>query len=645
MYISTKFTISFISLALISWRVNASHFNWLNQLVSYIETENRFHSVVIFVEETMGSHTSKIEEIIRRISAVKLSICVGFTKTSKDNRPKMQMRGIATATLFIVIHDSNDLVSLENSVQQTIEIPYLQELSVPLDFLFQLTKFKLRPKCLFIFLSNIALSHEQFLNYMWSKDFLDTTILEIIYKTSGIFSLPSESANLHFFNPFSKIYSRGEYTSKTILFPNKLKDLQGYRIDVGLVDDPPMSIVKRNSSGHPVEITGPDVSLMKFFEQVMNFTAIPLPMFTEDFGVIAYNSKNNSFKASGLMKDLVQKKIKFLVNTVETHLPFDMMTVEWSEYIEMVSVCPVIPIIPPKENRDYTNFYKTFLIVTFLIFVIWIPTRLLKFEPRTWCLENIYQILLGNGVIQDPQRTAERIFYLCIIFIAFFYSSTIFANFTDSSLNKQTEMKIKNFEDLEKSGLVPILTQSTLSLTFRSRYGVDESLFKLGKRTIVHPEADSLCIEQLKKYKNVTCVIPVLRRKLMLGNNQDEDGHRFGKIMKTCFYGSPLGLLLEPWTPYVNRFNQILLRVKEAGLRQKWENHSLYKLTKINENNFDKRREKYSNIELIHLQLIIGFGYTISLCAFLGEIIISCLELRLLNKIKGVFKKKKPNPI
>lgn len=71
--------------------------------------------------------------------------------------------------------------------------------------------------------------------------------------------------------------------------------------------------------------------------------------------------------------------------------------------------------------------------------------------------------------------------------------------------------------------------------------------------------------------------------------------------MKTCFNSSPFGLLLEAWSPYVDRYCCV-------SKKRICEDSCMEILCLQNsENKSDKEGEMYANFDQPHLYLIIGF--------------------------------------
>lgn len=124
-----------------------------------------------------------------------------------------------------------------------------------------LTRTKIRPRCLIIHFFDSRINVEKFLRKMWMKLFLDVTVID------------GKNTRIHQFNPFVG-YAKTKLNRKTVLFPDKCRNMNRYQMKVGLFQSPPFAYVRRNSTHHPVEVSGKDVYLGEIFAERMNFQSI-----------------------------------------------------------------------------------------------------------------------------------------------------------------------------------------------------------------------------------------------------------------------------------------------------------------------------------------------------------------------------------
>lgn len=97
-----------------------------------------------------------------------------------------------------------------------------------LKFLMNISKKYSHPRCLMIILLDRKNSNrENVLRFGWSNNFLNLTILDVEKKAKvgNFFNGQRQGRKvIHYFNPFSEIYTRRRYTKGLVIFPKKLKD-------------------------------------------------------------------------------------------------------------------------------------------------------------------------------------------------------------------------------------------------------------------------------------------------------------------------------------------------------------------------------------------------------------------------------------
>ncbi|KAJ8670099.1 hypothetical protein QAD02_001358 [Eretmocerus hayati] len=107
---------------------------------------------------------------------------------------------------------------------------------------FELLNPSQRQKYLIILMNGDDSIIEPFLSFAWTKKFLDLTVLDWVQreeilsnrKVMYVTEKPSYDISICTFNPFYGTYNRNILSSKTSLFPDKLKDLNGYEVHAKL---------------------------------------------------------------------------------------------------------------------------------------------------------------------------------------------------------------------------------------------------------------------------------------------------------------------------------------------------------------------------------------------------------------------------
>ena len=521
-------------------------------------------------------------------------------------------------TLFIFL--SADVDSQFSKLQNTI------------DFVIQISKTRTRPECLSIILNeNKSMSYENLLRYMWSKLFLDYTVLEIVHAYQKInfsttllskllFQGESKIAFVHSFNPFKNDYKKLEYLSTTELFPYKLGNLHGYILKAAVVNHTPTSGVKRNRTGHAEHIWGSDVKIIKAFAKSMNFTLVFPPSYDDHFGTVKCGS-NSRFK--GFQYDITNNKIQLF--TVHGSM-LDVCTphrLESTRSTGIVSFCALIPILPA---QTYSYFTKTkiysMLVTFFLLGFILVLARLLHFNPEIWNAMNMFQLVIGSNVSQEPQKLPERILFGTLITIFIFFTSVIYSVLMDIILKEESTLKIETFEDLYKSGLLFMIHEFRYNELMKSNEPVAK---KLLKHAVLNDDyfTEISCRNMLLKYKNVSCIMLDNIAAIYVEKSKDKLGRPAMKIMKENLAETLVSIPLEPNSPYTKRFDGILIKLDEAGLILKWREYHRSK-KKIIENPVGNSPDSQDLRRRLHNIIIVG--YVLSTISFIGELLVSKLR-------------------
>ena len=543
---------------------------WKKHLRRYFDHEQNFYQIVIFSDkENPTSLISK--ELVRNIPTLWFSLetlesktKINFVNTPSFGEPR-------STTLFIKI------IKFQ-------EKTYISKMQNFANFLNELSLIRSLPKCLIIFLQKQDFNYRNLLHQLWNNRFLDITILHL-QKTQDSNNALQVSHNLiatvDHYNPFTDVYFSGKLVPEfQNWFPNKVKDMNGYQIKAGLINKPPHSSVIRNSTGHPINVSGPDVLMFQAVSKTLNFTYLFPPSKMETLGVI--NRANKS--ASGFIGDLLYHRINVLVNHMVRTRPPKCQLWEYSRTVELESFRALVPILPAKTHFAQQEIYLTMIFFFFTNIFVWIVSRLLKFDPRIWQGMDIAQVLMGNSAFHVPFRTPERILFTSVLFVSFINVTVLYAGFTSFRMIFTPEVKFDSFEALDASGLTPVILKNFFSVTFDF---ADGAIANLGKKTIKwdSDEIGIRCPKYLHKYNNITCLL--LNSEAEVAMRATEVGILAVKTMKPFFWSCGTAMGFEKGSPYVDEFNNVIMHLIEGGLRAKWTREA-------HKNSFRKGDEKNS---------------------------------------------------
>lgn len=507
-----------------------------------------------------------------------------------------------SATLYVIVSDVWRYAPLKLTIETTAALSEWMSKKI----LLLLTSTKPREKL------------EKLLKFVWAQKLLDFTIIELVEPRTKGGSLDSESRTIiHRYNPFKREYTRKNWTRREIYFEREALNMWGYPLRVAVLHEPPMSFVKFDESGQRlVSLKGANIKMVKLMAERLNFTLVWIPF--QHFPEIIQDPT-----PSGLLQLMKSDKIDLLASMSPHHMDSKEYRIQRTSHVFVDRMCPVVPITRNVEMFTIVDACWLYLMLLIILMGLWIPTYLLKFNRRNWKLHNIFRLFLGFSWATVPKKNAERIMFACILLLSVLYFSSIFAASAQARLSYDKIASISSFEELDNSGLTPLISSFLYNKTFAYSEGF---LPNLKKKSIPVGNIND-CPFHAAEYKNVTCIMS--ERDMLITMQVNEDYQRRLKIVGPCFWSDTFGFLLGKSCPYTSHLNTVIYLAHTSGLVAKWytklddiepedrwprdlgEDDS----SQIDHNNFNPNL-------LRKLITIMVLGVVASLLAFIGEIIV-----------------------
>ena len=261
---------------------------WLKNLINFILEETDTHRTIIITDKQQNTVAvdTEINTIVAEFSQkmpVMLFVMEEIIQSRHPDTFACDMSHFHKEQLFFIYINSFGYSLPEHSRNTT-------------DMLRWLSCNTLNEKILLVLFRERDPDLKEELRYAWEKRILEYTILDIVVKKeSGSFFLPQDtiwvSKVVHRLNPFKDEYTREEYKTGTEFFPKKLKDMNGYKLNTSMIHLPPGSDLKKNKSGHVIDVTGTDGMVLKTLEKTLNFKANLITSKIDTFGKIFPNGK------------------------------------------------------------------------------------------------------------------------------------------------------------------------------------------------------------------------------------------------------------------------------------------------------------------------------------------------------------------
>ena len=582
-------------------------------MVQYLKNSNKYQILLTLnTNSTNNKNQEPIQEIISKINRNIPTIDTDLTGSSLQILSSTSSLNDSKATtIFIMIYD------LKESTDKIYK---------GMDFVIQLSSMKIRPYYLLIIFSekNNFRGHKLF-QLMWSRRFLDVTILELVKTTSKEKerNFPSEEnlqkyvPMIHNFNPFSKVYTKKRFSTKTIWFPDKLLNLHELTLKVGLFHRPPFVYLKRNTSNHPIHFCGTDVQRLLALSKTSNFKIDLVPSDKEIFG--KYDCDRN--KTDGFLYKLFHNEIELIADHSFLGLGCNKHLADFI-IIGSTDVSALVPTIRI-ENSLLQARWKIYCLVLMILFFLgmWFLALIFKFDSELWSITYTVQAIFGATVTREPKKLKERIVFGSLLIVSALCSSAIFGIFTDVSLKIKPKMDLNSLEELEKSDIEFQAEENFVKALIDNSEGVLQKLLQKTVR-VMNSNLDG-CVEKLLKYRNVACFMRKQVAKNFIRVHRGVEGDSVMKVVEDPLITLLEVILMEPGSPYVGRFHKVLTHLEEAGLIHKWDQDQRCELSFQFDKKDQQGEEKEEPGRLQHLLIcILLIGYFLSFLVFVTEVLI-----------------------
>lgn len=436
-----KFCLLLLFLANCESTRRTSFENYLSPLMKFIEKNSTNYQVVILINNKTeySNNNDMINEILSKFP------CLVINSSTRNNKlVSLPVFDEPRATSFFII--------IANEVKNN----NLSKLNIidSINFMRALSPNRIRPKCLIITFSIVEekILYKELLKFMWLKFFLDTTIFQLEIKELdgnwkrllNIYSKPLD-ASLHSFNPFTGEYRMDKFSHKDYYhqwFPNKLQNMNGYKLIAGAYPNPPYSQLKFNATGSLIKYWGADFVAFDAIAKAMNFSFIIVSFANASLGVI--NLNNNT--AGSMLGMCVRNEIDILLTTVLFSRDSKRTVTEFTRMVNWENVYAIVPIIQgEKKIVENSELYKTFTMFLLVVAFFSIITRLFRYEQLGFI--NIIGVLTGVCVENETSLIHERLLFMSILFLGFLCGSIFFAGFTDMNMHVTSTMEFNTFND------------------------------------------------------------------------------------------------------------------------------------------------------------------------------------------------------
>lgn len=558
----------------------------LDDIIKQIR-ENEFEPYQTII---MHDGKEKSIEILNEITPIALkdtpSKVINYIIDSKK-KSTITSRSLYQTSLFIIIFEFTNKYDTDNIFN------YIKQITLSYTY----------PRCLMILLSNYIDERKFLLERAWEMLLFDLTILQFqkLNKSKGLLSIDNYQRNIliNYYNKFTGIYTFNNYTKGEKIFPLKLKDLNGYEMKAvsGSFNGTDIDNYQENVFINENNAINHHLRTLETFSTLMNFKLLKLSnkilmecLAFNECEIFIYFYSGETFYFTNNANTMLLSGYKF-----------------------------VVPILKKEESLEITFQTSIFMVILscgFVIF-IWMILWFLKFDKRFLQFLHYLELLLGISVPYDVNKLTDRIILITILFGFWQFSSSLHSILTSTSVNKENDDLINTLKDLKESTLIPYVFPG---IDYYSNNTDNEIMKKLIDRSKNYTsEID--CILELRKNKNIACLMLDTNAQLQLWKDLDKNGLPTVKIIDEVIAQDTGFIICELNSPYIFEFERHMGKIIQSGLYYKWLNDYLNVTLGRREiigNSFGNEE----NVLELSLIIILAVGFTISIIVFFIELLI-----------------------
>ncbi|XP_058806475.1 uncharacterized protein LOC131672929 isoform X2 [Phymastichus coffea] len=463
---------------------------------------------------------------------------------------------------------------------------------------------------------------EAALRLAWRERLLDFTI--------------AEPRGVHHFNPFSGEYRREAPRACARLFPDKLADLHGHELRVGVLRHAPYSRASC-AAGSRCHFGFAYGELLRCLSRAANFRVRPRVADLAGYGLLRSDGS-----ATGLIGQVVRAELDLLAfGAFLFHSPLDA-SVDRTAYVDVDEGCAVAPLGGPGGARPGGAVGRSApaaAALVALVALVCLAARLLRL-PDARLRRPLLALLLVLGLSAGgaPRALRSRLLYGSVMVVSLFYSSGLFARLASAGLGRGGTVPFRSYAELDASGLAPVLHPNLYNLTFG--FADDEHLASLGRKAVLRADAADVCPRWLLASRNVSCVLGSL-----LAGAQVRAHRNAMAVGRPCFWSVTRSFVLPRASPYTQRFDRLIRRVEQSGLRSAWLLGTFHDLRRaggaerVGDRDGDGKLDEAEVEGLLRddtvksARHLVAFGYALATCAFVGELLLARLRKRGLREL------------
>jgi hypothetical protein len=429
--------------------------------------------------------------------------------------------------------------------------------------------------------------------------------------------------------------SSGFLKRNTPLFQEKIPNkISGCPLRVQVAHFPPYVIFQKNYSllENVNSIIGLDVNMARTIAETMNMSLELSPLYdTYPWG--KYINGTWFGLRGGLAYDKADIALDAWSINLEDYLQFQGTERYFTDHVTWYA--PSAQLKPRWMSIARVFATNTWLVFSFSIFVssavLWglAVTRSKFKESQRYtnifdCFFDSWAVLLGISLSEIPHISSMRLFFISWVIYCLSVSNVFQTFFVSFLVDPGLEHGINNIEELVDSKL-DIVLSVYLALFFDEKLLKDQS-----RRTVVDTPYD--CLQNVADKGNFATMLSRVYFKSAANEFLERDKQLRLSPFNEDVHGNHIFMLLKKGSCLLDRINDIIFRLVEGGLPDKFLNDVLDTNPQISfSRSLGDMNEDYVSMTVSHLQsafVLLCLGTALSIVTFIIEILLSYWEQR-----------------
>jgi hypothetical protein len=425
---------------------------------------------------------------------------------------------------------------------------------------------------------------------------------------------------------------------KNPLFQHKLpKDVHGCPLKISIFEYGPM-VLRKNTDVKPTSnIYDDGIELHLIHELLKRCNLTPFYRGLPGDGYIwGIHLENGTW--TGVINDIITGRSDIavgnwwyrchIINEIECLMPHLIDSSRWfvpcaEPYPRWMSLTRVFKL------SLWLGFLAAYIIVSFSMwFLVKMSKLTRKIQPDNQsyisiakCLLNFWAITLEESAPNSPPRNpAIRAVFLCWVLYCYAMNTVYQAFLTTFLVEPGLQHQLSSEDEIFSSG-IEYGMPSTLSSVLP---GLSDDKY----RHRIHCDYFIKCQDRLAYEGNTAFFFSKYNMEYVsFTKYTDRDGKPLVCDFDEIYTHHPVTLMVKKGFVMLKQFDQITLRMREAGLLEHWWNTVKYASTLASAGNFSGPQAEYVKLSLKHLQsafTFLFFGYALSTITFIVEGLTKC---------------------